>query len=741
MTRDSHLSRHLALGTISFGICFAAWGLISAFAVRFRERLHLTGTETAFMVALPVLLGAPARLPMGLLADRFGGRAVMSLLMGVVAVPVALVPAATSYRTLLVAAFFLGLAGSAFSVGVSYVSRWSPPDRQGAVLGVYGIGTIGQSAAVFLGPLAAAAVGWEAVFRGVAALSAGWAVVFLALARDAPARTPPKGLGAMVQVLLKERLSWALAAFYFLTFGGFVAFAIYLPTLLRDDFGLAPADAGFRAAGFVVLATLMRPVGGALADRIGGARVLNAVFLGVIPFALLLAWPSMVPFTVGALGCATLLGIGNGAVFALVPRFFPASTGAVTGLVGAMGGLGGFFPPLVLGAFRDRLGAVWPGYLLLAFTSLALYRLNARVFVPRQEAAEVEWPPALVRVAERLRAGGWATMVTSLLVAAIVVGSRNLQNFDAALVIYTFAVVFACWGVSYHYAVWLQRPPTRVFWRRGWRLVRERGAVSSALRLSSVAATHVLGQTFIRKRSTLRWWMHQCLFWGCLLAAAITFPLVFGWVHFGSLESDPRTYVTYLFGFPTMSFRVRTVFSWLLFHGLDVAAVLVLAGITLALWRRMRDRGALAVQSFAMDFFPLILLFAISVTGLALTASTLWLRGQFYGFLSILHAVTVIAALLYLPFGKFFHVFQRPAQLGVKLYQDAGEAGEGAHCARCGERFASRMQVDDLAAILPQLGFDYRVPGPAGRWQEICPPCKRKTIAMAQMRLKEEARG
>jgi len=739
--RETRLGRHLALSTASFGLCFAAWGLVSAFAVRFRERLELSATETALLVAVPVLLGALARLPMGMLADRFGGRVVMSLLMAAVAVPVYLVPAASSYRSLLVAAFFLGLAGSSFAVGVGYVSRWSPPQKQGSVLGIFGMGNIGQSAAVFLGPVVATLIGWEDVFRGVAALLVVAAIAFAVLARDAPARVPPKGIGAMVQVLLHERLSWALAGFYFLTFGGFVAFSIYLPTLLRDDFGLTPADAGFRAAGFVVLATLMRPVGGALSDRIGGARVLNAVFLGVIPFALLLAWPSMIPFTVGALGCAALLGVGNGAVFALVPKYFPAATGTVTGLVGAMGGLGGFFPPLLLGAFRDAIGSIWPGFALLALTSFALFRVNAHLFLPTQEAAELTLPPELARVAERLRAGGWATMVAGLLVAAIVVGSRNLQNFDAALVIYTFAVVFASWGVAYHYAIWLQRPPTRMFWRRGWLLARERGVLATLPRLLGLAGTHLFAQTFIRRRSALRWWMHQCLFWGCLLAAAITFPLVFGWIHFGSLDEDPRTYVTYVFGFPTMSFRVRTVFSWLLFHGLDVAAILVLTGIALSLWRRMRDRGALAVQSFAMDFFPLILLFAISVTGLALTASALWLRGQFYGFLSILHAITVIAALLYLPFGKFFHIFQRPAQLGVKLYQDAGEAGEGAFCARCGERFASRMHVDDLAAVLPQLGFDYRMPGPAGHWQQVCPACKRKAIALAQLRMKETARG
>jgi hypothetical protein len=142
-----------------------------------------------------------------------------------------------------------------------------------------------------------------------------------------------------------------------------------------------------------------------------------------------------------------------------------------------------------------------------------------------------------------------------------------------------------------------------------------------------------------------------------------------------------------------------------------------------------------------MDFLPLILLFAISVTGLALTVSQEWLRGAAYSFLAILHAITVIAALLFLPFGKFFHIFQRPAQLGVKLYQDAGDRGEGAMCARCGERFASLMHIEDLRTVLPQLGFDYATPGPAGHWQALCPACKRKTLSTAQLRLKEAARG
>jgi NNP family nitrate/nitrite transporter-like MFS transporter len=371
-----------------------------------------------------------------------------------------------------------------------------------------------------------------------------------------------------------------------------------------------------------------------------------------------------------------------------------------------------------------------------------LWVLNQRLFLTRQRAIERGGGTLLSsRQAEQFRAGAWASMATGLLIAAIVVGSRNLQNFDPALVIYTFAVIMATWGIVYHYAIWLNKPPTRRYFERTFELIREEGPVRSAGVLSKAFATHMVGQTFIRKRSVMRWWMHQLLFWGCILAVAITFPLVFGWIHFGSAPDDQMTYVTYLFGFPVGSFRIRTMLSWLLFHGLDIAAVLVLGGIALAVWRRLRDRGALALQDFASDFLPLIMLFAISITGLALTASTIWLGGAFYGFLSILHAITVIGALLYLPFGKFFHIFQRPAQLGVKLYQSKGERDEGAHCARCGRRYASRMQMDDLRRVLPELGFDYRIDGPAGTWQGLCPACKRTTLASAQLRLKEGVRG
>ncbi len=727
----------LSLGTLSFVVCFAAWGLISSFAPRFRETLHLTATQTAFLVAVPVILGALARIPMGMLTDLYGGRVMFTVLMVAAAVPPIWASFATSYSMLIAAAFCLGIAGSSFAVGVGFVSRWYPPQKQGTALGIYGLGNIGQSAVVFLGPVLAVTFGWQRVFRGMSAILVAWAVLFFVFARNSPNTQRPKALGEMLGVLRREKLAWVLSAFYGLTFGGFVAFSIYLPALLKDQFHLKPADAGLRTAGFVVLATLMRPLGGWLADRIGGAQVLSVVFFGIVPFSLLLAWPSMTPFTAGALGCAALLGIGNGAVFKLVPQYFAKDTGTVTGLVGAMGGLGGFFPPLLLGIFADTFGVVWPGFILLSLTAFLLWRLNARVLLATDRVAVEEAPARQSRAMTQLRAGVWATVWTGILIAAIVAGSRNLQNFDPALVIYTFAIIFATWGVAYHYIVWLDKPPTRIFWQRGWQIARELGFWRSLTSITALFGTNILMQTFIHRRSRLRWWMHQFLFWGCILAAAITFPLVFGWLSFGSKATDQMTYVTYVFGFPVASFPLNTIIAEVAFHGLDIAAILVLIGITLALWRRLRDVGAQTLQSFALDFFPLILLFAISITGLALTVSQLWLRGNLYSFLAILHAITVIAALLYLPFGKFFHIFQRPAQLGAKLYQQAGTRGEGALCARCGERFASRMQIDDLKRTLPQLGFDYSIPGPAGYWQELCPACKRKTLSRAQLRMKE----
>jgi NNP family nitrate/nitrite transporter-like MFS transporter len=725
-------ARPLALATVSFALSFAAWGLIGGLAPIFAGLYTLTASQTALLVAVPVLLGSLARLPMGMLTDRFGGRGVFTALLAFSSLAAFLVPFTASYGSLLVAAFFIGMAGSSFSVGAAFVSRWTPSTSQGTALGVYGLGTIGQSLAVFVGPVVAARLGWEAVFRGTGVLLLLWAVVYFTIARNPSGVVRPPTITALTAVLRRAPTAWLLGAFYFLTFGGFVAFSIYLPTLLRAQFGLAPADAGVRAAGFVVLATLMRPLGGWLADRIGGAQVLSWVFGGIALFSLLLTWPSMIPFTVGALGCAMLMGLGNGAVFKLVPEHFPKDTGTVTGLVGALGGLGGFFPPLLLGMFRDQLGAIWPGFLLLSATAVVLRLANQRVFHP----SDVEWtrslPVAARQRLERVRAAAWASLVSAGLAAAIVVGSRNLQHFDAALVGYTFATLFATFGITYRYAMWLNRPPTRMYWRRGWQAFFSRQWMArNTVTLGRRALVEFAANAFIFRRGRLRGLAHWLIMWGCLLAAAITFPLVWGWIHFETVPGDLGTYRTFLFGIAVQDFAIDSIVAFVIFHGLVWSSFLVIAGVMLAFRRRMIDHGAVAVQQFGQDILPLLLLFAISVTGLMLTASYTWMRGYAYEFLAILHAAVVIITLLWLPFGKLFHVFQRPAQLGVGFYRDLGAREQQALCRRCTQPYASAAMVRDLTVVEQELGFRYELAG-GGHYQEICPKCRRALFGLAQ---------
>jgi hypothetical protein len=332
------------------------------------------------------------------------------------------------------------------------------------------------------------------------------------------------------------------------------------------------------------------------------------------------------------------------------------------------------------------------------------------------------------------RATAWAVLFTSVLAALIVLGSRNLAHIDAALVGYTFATLFATFGITYRYAMWLQRPPTQMYWRRGWRaFLSPRKLPGNLVRFVRRAVVEVALNRFIFRRNKLRGLTHMLLMWGCLLAAAITFPLVWGWIHFETAPNDLETYRAYLFGFPAGEFPVHSLIAFIVFHGLVWASFLVLAGVMLAFRRRMRDAGAEAVQQFGEDILPLVLLAAISITGLMLTISYTWLRGYAYEFIAILHAVTVIVTMLWLPFGKFFHIFQRPAQLGVGFYKDEGEQGEQARCKRCDRPYASAMLIRDLIDVERKLGFRYELEsGAATHYQQICPACRRALFGLAQ---------
>lgn len=375
--RSSGNTLQLVLGTGAFAFCFAVFGSASAMMPVIRKTMGLTPMQVSVGLALPVLLGSLGRIPLGLMTDRLGGRLVFSLTMAASVLAAFFTGLATTYGQFLVGAFFLGIALASFSVGVPFVSRWYPPERQGAALGIYGAGNAGQSLAAFGAPLLAGSLGYAWGFWTFGILLALWLAFFLVAARNPVAARPASLTDALRP--LKEPMAWLLSVFYFLTFGGFVAMSIYLPIFLTQLFDLTPADAGLRTAGFVVLATLMRPLGGILADRVGGLRILLAVFPTVVLMALLLAVPSMLPFTVGALGMAAAIGLGNGAVFKLVPQYFPLTVGAVTGLVGAAGGLGGFFPPLVVGALRQSTGHFSYGFLLLALFSLVCLVLAWRL--------------------------------------------------------------------------------------------------------------------------------------------------------------------------------------------------------------------------------------------------------------------------------------------------------------------------------------------------------------------------
>ncbi len=367
----------LTLATGAFALCFAVFGSVSAMMPILRTNLGLTPVQVSIALAVPVLLGSLGRIPLGLLTDRFGGRIVFSVVMLASVVPAFLMGAVASYGQLLACGFFIGIALASFSVGAGFTSGWHSADRQGTALGIYGAGNIGQSLAAFGAPAIAAAAGYRWGFWAFGVALAVWLAVFAVLAKDAPRTTPPKTLRASLEPL-EHRMSWVLSLYYFLTFGGFVAMSIYLPTFLTDLFRLSPQDAGFRTAGFVVLATAMRPVGGILADRVGGRVILMTVFPATAAMALLLAVPTMPTFTVGALGMAAAIGLGNGAVFKLVPEYFPSSVGAVTGLVGAAGGLGGFFPPLVLGAMRQSTGSFTMGFVFLFVFALGCLLVAAR---------------------------------------------------------------------------------------------------------------------------------------------------------------------------------------------------------------------------------------------------------------------------------------------------------------------------------------------------------------------------
>lgn len=375
----------LVYSTVAMVVSFAAWAILSPMASTLQELYRLSVTEKSLLVATPVLLGSVMRIPMGMLTDRLGGKKVYTLTMLFLIFPLLGASFAGSFETLLFFAFFLGMAGTTFAIAIAYVSRWFPLEKQGLVLGITGMGNFGTAVAGFTVPLLIEAYGVSGTFRIFGVAIAIMALLFWLGTREFPS-SPSSGSIPSVLGVFRYKETWLLSTYYFLTFGSFMAFGIYLPTLLQDLFHLTAVDAGWRAAGFVVVATLARPLGGYLADRLGAERMLTVVFAGVLLGALILTGLSeeIRSFSFACLSIALLVGMGNGAVFKLVPVVARGRTGAVTGVVGAAGGIGGFFPPIVLGMVRDATGSYALGFGLLAVFVLACILLHKWYFGQRK---------------------------------------------------------------------------------------------------------------------------------------------------------------------------------------------------------------------------------------------------------------------------------------------------------------------------------------------------------------------
>ena len=361
--REGHLPTLIAC-FLHFDLSFMLWVLIGALGILISEDLGLAPGQKALLVALPILSGSLMRVLVGLLSDRLGSKRVGIALLALLYVPLTagwLLPGSLS--TLMFVGILLGTAGASFAVALPLASAWYPPARQGLVMGIAAAGNSGTVITNLLAPRLAASVGWQGVF-GLAMFPLAVVLTTFALAaREAP----PRPAAARRAAPLGAADLWWFCLFYAVTFGGYVGLSSFLPLFLRDQHGVTIATAGMLTAGAAFVGSGIRPFGGWLADRVGGTRVLIGALSGLtLVYVLLAASPALGPAVVLLVGAMACCGLGNGAVFQLVPLRFREDLGLVTGIVGAIGGVGGFCLPMVLGLLRQAGGDFGSGFLVLA---------------------------------------------------------------------------------------------------------------------------------------------------------------------------------------------------------------------------------------------------------------------------------------------------------------------------------------------------------------------------------------
>jgi MFS transporter, NNP family, nitrate/nitrite transporter len=361
----------LPLQTLSLIAGFMVWVILSSLMPFIKEDIQMSANQIAMATALPVVLGSVLRIPIGYWTNKYGARKLFSISFTLLLFPVYFISLADTYNDLLIGGLFVGIGGAVFSVGVTSLPKYYPRERHGFVNGIYGVGNLGTAISTFSAPVIASQLGWQTTIKFYLILLIAFAMMnFILGDKKEPKVVTP--LGEQIKSVYKNQKLWALSLFYFLTFGSFVAFTIYLPNFLVSHFDLEKVDAGLRTAGFIALATFFRPIGGWLGDKFNSFIILMSVFAGMTISGILLAFmPSLTLYTIGCLAVAICAGIGNGTIFKLVPLYFSKQAGIVNGIVSAMGGLGGFFPPLMLAFLFNLTGHYAIGFMALSQVALA----------------------------------------------------------------------------------------------------------------------------------------------------------------------------------------------------------------------------------------------------------------------------------------------------------------------------------------------------------------------------------
>lgn len=356
----------LTLQTLSLVVGFMAWSIISPLMPYISQDIKINPGQLSIILAIPVILGSILRVPFGYLTNIIGAKWVFFCSFIILLFPIFFLGQAQSPGMLMASGFFLGVGGAIFSVGVTSVPKYFSKDKVGLANGIYGMGNIGTAISSFLAPPIAGIVGWQTTVRSYLIIIAIFAILmfFLGDAKEPKVKVP---LGAQVKDLSSNYKLYYLSLWYFITFGAFVAFGLFLPNYLVNNFGVDKVDAGIRSGVFIALATFLRPVGGILGDKFNAVKVLMIDFVVMIIGAVILGVSSHIAlFTIGCLTISICAGLGNGLIFKLVPSYFAKESGTANGIVSMMGGLGGFFPPLVITYVTSLTGSSHLAFILLA---------------------------------------------------------------------------------------------------------------------------------------------------------------------------------------------------------------------------------------------------------------------------------------------------------------------------------------------------------------------------------------